>query len=136
VIRFLIFATVASVGLSLAPSYATAEEPQEGSSTPTIETTQNTVVPVPTTTHRKRLSTLDRWRGRPYVRSTADENLRSRALDMALPPANEAFQGGGSLGAHAAFASEHAIRAEALDFFLPPANSAFGGGGGTAGLGF
>ena len=48
-------------------------------------------------TRRGRLSTRDRWRGAPYLRSSADETLRSHALDVALPPANSAFQGGASL---------------------------------------
>jgi hypothetical protein len=131
----IILATIASVGLSLACSPAMAEEPQAGSSTTAIQTAQNTVVPLPTTIHHGRLSTRDRWRGKPYLRSSADETLRSHALDVALPPANSAFQGGVSLQPPGTLASEHAVRTEALDKALPPANSAFVGGS-TGGFGF
>jgi hypothetical protein len=110
-----------------------AEEPQEGSSKTTIEKAQKTVVPLPSLTHNGRLSTRDRWRGTPYLRSSADETLRSHALDVALPSANPAFQGGLNLQQHpTTFTSEDAVRNEALDKALPPANPAFVGGGAFA----
>ena len=135
-LRLFIITTIAFVGLSLACSPAQAEEPQDESSTTTIEKTETAVVPLPTT-HRGRLSTRDRWRGAPYVRSTADETLRSHALDVALPPANSAFQGGASLQGPSVFSNEDFIRNEALNKALPPANSAFVGGSTiTGGVGF
>jgi hypothetical protein len=137
VLRFIILATIASVGLSLACSPATAEEPQEASSKTTIEKGEKTAVPLPTTTRRVRLSTRDRWRGAPYLRSSTDETLRSHALDVALPSANSAFQGGASLHPGGAFVSEiDGVRKEALDMALPPANSAFVGGSLSGGVGF
>ena len=113
-----------------------AEEPQEEASAPTIEKAQKTVVPLPTD-HRGRLSTRDRWRGAPYLRSSADETLRSHALDVALPPANKALQGGASLQQPNIFSNEDFIKNEALNKALPPANPAFVGGGSvTGGVGF
>jgi hypothetical protein len=97
VLRFFILAAIAFVGLSLAGSPAMAEEPKTESSKATTEQGQKFVVPLPTANHRARLSTRDRWRGKPYVRSSSDETLRRHALDMALPPANSAFSGGGGL---------------------------------------
>ena len=125
--RLFILATIAYVGLGLSFSPAMAEEPQGEVSAPTIEKAQKTVVPLPTT-HRSRLSTRDRWRGAPSLRSSADETLRSHALDVALPPANSAFQGGANLQDPSVFANEDFIRNEALNKALPPANSAFVGG--------
>jgi hypothetical protein len=136
VFRLIILATIALVALGLAFSPAMAEEPQEGSTTATIEKAERTVVPLPSLTHNGRLSTRDRWRGRPYLRSTADETLRSQALDVALPPANPAFNGGVSLHqTPGIFSSEDFIRNEALSKALPPANPAMVGGGGISGGG-
>lgn len=136
-LRLFIIATIAFVGLSLACSPARAEEPQEESSTTTIEKTETAVVPLPTTTHPGRLSTRDRWRGAPYLRSSADETLRSQALDVALPPANSAFQGGVSLQSPTVFSNEDYIRNQALDKALPPFNAAVVGGGSVqGGVGF
>ena len=133
--RLFILATIAFVGLGLVGSPAMAEEPQGEASTTTIEKAQRTVVPLPTMNGR--LSTRDRWRGGPYLRSTADETLRSHALDVALPPANNAFQGGASLEGPRIRSSEDFIRNEALSKALPPANPAFVGGGSvTGGVGF
>lgn len=98
-LRYIILATIVFAGLSLACSPAMAEEPQEGSSATKIEEAQKTVVPLPTTTHRTRLSTRDRWRGAPYLRSGGGEALPSQATDVALPPANSAFLGGGVIAA-------------------------------------
>jgi len=112
-----------------------AEEPQQDASATTIEKAEKTVVPLPTKTRRTRLSTRDRWRGAPYLRSSADENVRSRALDMALPPANPAFQGG--LSGPSVLPYEGALRNELLDKALPPANPAFVGGSTiSGGVGF
>ena len=97
VLRFLILSAIAFVGLSLASSPAIAEAPKTDSTKATIEQDQKTVVPLPTTSHHSRPSTRDRWRGKPYLRSSSDETLRSQAVDVALPPANSAFQGGASL---------------------------------------
>jgi hypothetical protein len=136
VLRLFIIATIAFAGLSLACSPAMAEEPQEESSTTTIEKTETAVVPLPTA-HRGRLSTRDRWRGAPYLRSSADETLRSQALDVALPPANSAFQGGVSLESPVVFSNEDYIRNRALDKVLPPFNPAVVGGGSIhGGVGF
>ena len=136
-LRLIIITTIAFVGLSLACSPAKAEEPQEGSSTTTIQKTETAVVPLPTT-HRGRLSTRDRWRGAPYLRSSADETLRSHALDVALPPANSAFQGGVSLQSPGVLSNEDYIRNQALDKALPPFNPAVVGGGSVSsgGVGF
>ncbi len=128
--RIIIFATITFVGLGLVGSSAMAEEPQGEASTTTIEKAQRTVVPLPSTTGR--LSTRDRWRGGPYLRSTADETLRSHALDVALPPANQAFQGGASLQ-QPILSNEDFIRNEALSKALPPANPAFVGGASVGG---
>jgi hypothetical protein len=114
-----------------------AEEPQKASSETTMEKTETTVVPLPTTTHRVRLSTRDRWRGTPYLRSSSDETVRSHALDVALPSANPAFQGGANLQPAGVFVSDvDGLRKEALDKALPPANSAFAGGSLSGGMGF
>jgi hypothetical protein len=129
-------ASIGLVALGLACSPAMAEGPQDGSTTTTIEKADKTVVPLPTTTRRGRLSTRDRWRGKPYLRSTANETLRSHALDLALPPANPAFQGGASLNQPGLFVSETAMRKEALDKALPPANPALVGGSTSGALGF
>jgi hypothetical protein len=96
VVRYIILATIVFVGLSLACSPAMAEEPQDGSSSATIEEAQNAVVVPAPTTHRKRLSTRDRWRGTPYLRGGM-ETLPSQGSDVVLPPANANFQGGGIL---------------------------------------
>jgi hypothetical protein len=134
VFRLTVLATIAFVALGLACSPATAEEPQ-GKSAAKIEKAERTITPLPSLTHPGRLSTRERWRGAPYVRSTADETLRSHALDVALPPANSAFQGGTSL--QGAVRSEDFIRNQALDKALPPFNPAFVGGGSlTGGVGF
>lgn len=136
-LRLFIIATIAFVGLGLACSPAMAEEPQEESSTTTIEKTETAVVPLPTATHRGRLSTRDRWRGAPYLRTSADETLRSHALDVALPPANSAFQGGASLESPGVLSNEDYIRNRALDIALPPFNPAVVGGGSVqGGVGF
>ena len=112
-----------------------AEEPQGKASTTTIEKAQRTVVPLPSVNGR--LSTRDRWRGAPYLRSSADETLRSHALDVALPPANNAFQGGATVDRPTVFSNEDFIRNEALSKALPPWNPAFVGGGSvTGGVGF
>ena len=126
-----IIAFVAFVGLSLVGSAAMAEEPQGEASTTTIEKAQRTVVPLPTTTGR--LSTRDRWRGGPYLRSSADETLRNHALDVALPPANGAFQGGVSLQQPSLYSDEDFIRNEALTKALPAFNPAFVGGASVGG---
>lgn len=137
VLRLLTLATIAFVGLGLASLPAAAEEPQEGSAKTTIEKAEKTIVPLPAKKQRARLSTRDRWRGAPYLRSSADETLRSQALDVALPPANSAFQGGAPLQSPGAFATEDAVRHEALNKALPPANPAWvGGGQPIAGAGF
>jgi hypothetical protein len=136
VLRLLTLGTIAFVGLGLASLPAAAEEPQEGSSTTTIEKAEKTVVPLPAMTRRARLSTRDRWRGAPYLRSSADETVRSQALDIALPSANSAFRGGATLQ-QPVFANEDAVRHQALNKALPPANPAWvGGGDPIAGMGF
>lgn len=95
-LRYIILATIVFAGLSLACSPAMAEEPQDGSSATKIEEAQKAVVPLPTIT--KRLSTVERWRGTPYLRSGAAEALPSQATDVALPPANSSFLSGGLAG--------------------------------------
>jgi hypothetical protein len=135
VFRYFATATIAFVALGLAFSPAIAEEPQDGAAKTTIEKAQRNASPLPNLTTPGRLSTRDRWRGRPYVRNTADEDLRSRALDIALPPANPAFQGGVAISGPGTFASEDFIRNEALNKSLPPANAAMVGGGGISGGG-
>jgi hypothetical protein len=58
-------------------------------------------------------------------------------LDVALPPANSAFQGGVSLQDPTVFSSEDFIRNEALNKALPPFNPAMVGGGSVrGGVGF
>ena len=96
-LRFFMLSAIAVVGLSLPGSPAIAEAPNTDSSKVTIGQCQKTVVPLPTTSHRVRPSTRDRWRGKPHLRSCGDETLRTHALSKALPPANAAFQGGASL---------------------------------------
>jgi hypothetical protein len=129
--RLVILVTAAFVGFGLASLPAAAEEPQEGPSQTAIEQAQKTIVPLPVKTSQVRISTRDRWRGAPYLRSSADETLRSQALDIALPPANSAFQGGTTIGPAGVFATEDAVRHQALDKVLPPANPAWAGGGQT-----
>ena len=137
VLRLLTLATIAFVGLGLASLPAAAEEPQTGSSATTIEKAERTIVPLPSVTHPGRLSTRDRWRGTPYLRSSANESLRSQALDVALPTANPAFQSGVTLEQPGVFAIEDPVRHEALNVALPPANSAWvGGSSPSGGLGF
>ena len=46
---------------------------------------------------KARLTTAERWRGKPYVGANAFDPIRSHALDKALPPANPVFQGGTGL---------------------------------------
>jgi hypothetical protein len=135
--RLLTLATITFVGMGLASSAALAEEPQGTSSATAIEQAQKTIVPLPTTSHRSRISTRDRWRGTPYLRSTADETLRSHALDVALPSANSAFQGGVDLQQPHTFVYEDFVRQEALNKALIPANpSIVGGGTPRGGVGF
>jgi hypothetical protein len=97
VLRLFLFSAIAFVALGLVSSPAIAESPRQDASEPTIEQDQKTVSRLPTTDHRAKLCTRDRWRGKPYLRSGDDETLRSHVLDTALPPANPAFQGGASL---------------------------------------
>ena len=133
--RLFVLATIAFIGLGLVGSPAMAEEPQGQASVTTIEKAQRTVVPLPSVNGR--LSTRDRWRGGPYLRSSADERLRSHAMDVALPPANGAFQGGATLGGANIRSNEDFIRNEALNKALPPSNPAFVGGASvTGGVGF
>jgi hypothetical protein len=129
-------ATIAFVGLGLAGLPAMAEEAQNGSSKTSIEKAEKAIAPLPTL-KQGRLSTRDRWRGTPYLRSSADETLRSHALDLALPPANSAFQGGVSLQTPVIRSSEDFVRNEALNMMLPPFNPAVVGGGSVpSGMGF
>ena len=93
VLRFFILTAIAFVGLSLLSSPAIAEAPPRESSKTTIEQDQQSVVALPTTSHRTRISTRDRWRGTPYVRNNRDETLRNHVLDQVLFPANPAFPG-------------------------------------------
>jgi hypothetical protein len=93
VLRFFILTIIAFAGLSLLSSPAIAEAPPTEPSKATIEQDQQSVVALPTTSQRTRLSTRDRWRGAPYVRTNRDETLRNHVLDQALFPANPAFQG-------------------------------------------
>jgi len=70
----------------------------------------------------RRQTTLERWRGGPYVRASAAENerLRSEALDRTLPvqsPLGTVFTG-----------ENQRIRDEALDKSLPISNPAFATG--------
>jgi hypothetical protein len=97
VLRLFVPATVVFIGVSLASSPVFAEEPKAECSKATIEQAEKTVTPPPTIPRRTRFSTWDRWRGKPYLRGVSDESLRARALDIALPPANPAFQGGAHL---------------------------------------
>ncbi len=83
------------IGLALAGSPALAGTPDEATDASTTRV-EKTVSPTPE--RPARLSTTDRWRGKPYVASTAGETIRAQALDKALPPANPVFQGGVSLG--------------------------------------
>jgi hypothetical protein len=94
VLRVFIAPVIALIGLSLASSLAIAEAPKADSSRSTIEQDQKTVGPLSKASYR---SALERWRGKPYLRSSSDETLRSYVLDKTLPPANPAFQGGASL---------------------------------------
>jgi hypothetical protein len=94
--RLLILPAIAIIGLSLAGLPAMAEEPETKSATK-IEQGQKSAVALPSVKQRERLSTRDRWRGKPYLRSSSDETLRFQALDRMLPPANAAFNGGASL---------------------------------------
>lgn len=109
-LRLSVFSALIFVGVSLAAAPAWADEPKAGSPqvaaekvdqtvTPiaTREEARDVVTPIPAKPPRARLSTRERWRGKPYLRSVSDESLRARALDIALPPANPAFQGGASL---------------------------------------
>jgi len=68
---------------------------------------------------KRRLSTAERWRGRPYLR--AEDSLpRGEALNRALPPnPTNVSQGslGGSVGLRSAEAAE--LRRRALDMALP-----------------
>jgi hypothetical protein len=138
VFRLLTLASIAAIGLGLAFSPAVAEEPPQEASSTKIEKSDRAIVPLPSLTHPKRLSTRDRWRGAPYLRSSsADETLRSHALDIALPPANPSFQGGVSLQSPTIFSNEDFIRNQALDKALPAFNPAFVGGGSVqGGVGF
>jgi hypothetical protein len=138
VLRFIVIATIACIGLSLACSPASAEGPEKASAKTTSEKLEKAEkTPLPADTRRTRLSTRDRWRGAPYLRRSTDETLRSHALDVALPPANSAFQGGSNLHPGGVFVSDiDGVRREALDMALPPANSAFVGGSLGGGVGF
>ena len=97
VLRLFRFPAIAFVAFGLVGSPAIAESPRKDVSEPSIEQDRKTVVRPPTTGHRAKLCTRDRWRGKPYLRSGGEETLRSQILDLALPPANPAFQGGASL---------------------------------------
>lgn len=135
--RLLTLATITLVGVGLASSVALAGESQGSSSSTAIEQVQKTIVPLPTNTNHPRISTRDRWRGTPYLRSTADETLRSHALDIALPSANSAFQGGVELAQPRTFVYEDFVRQEAMNKALIPANPAIvGGGTPRGGVGF
>ena len=135
--RLLTLATITFVGLGLASSAALAGESQGSSASTAIVQAQKTIVPLPANTHHPRISTRDRWRGTPYLRTAADETLRSHALDIALPSANSAFQGGVDLQQPHTFVYEDFLRQEALSKALIPANSALvGGGTPRGGVGF
>lgn len=76
----------------------------------------------------ERLSTRDRWRGAPYVRSEAERRaqLRSRAFDRALPVQSP-------LGTAFGLESE-SIRSEAMDMAIPIQNPAMLSGFGAPGF--
>jgi hypothetical protein len=109
-LRLFVLTVFIFIGVSLAGAPALAEEPKAESPKAAVEQGEQTVTPVPTREMardavtplpakppRTRLSTWDRWRGKPYLRSVSDESLRARALDIALPPANPAMPGGSAL---------------------------------------
>jgi hypothetical protein len=110
VLRLFVFTVFICIGVSLSGAPALAEQPkaeppnaavgqleQTVTPAPTRETARDAVTPLPAKSPRTRLSTRERWRGKPYLRNVSNESLRARALDIALPPANPAFQGGASL---------------------------------------
>ena len=68
---------------------------------------------------KRRLTTAERWRGKPYLRAE-DSLLRGEALNRALPPspANVAPQG---VGLRSVEAEE--LRRRALDMALPKAGN-------------
>ncbi len=66
---------------------------------------------------RRRLTTEERWRGRPYLKAAEDAQLRGQALDRSIMPSETNF---GTTGAHGLQSSDGAaLRREALDKSMP-----------------
>ncbi len=87
-----IVASILAFGLAAAAP-ALAESTTQTPAPAQIEKAEKTYRPL------VRQSTRERWAGGPRERlSQSDELIRAQALDLALPPANPAFQGGASLG--------------------------------------
>jgi hypothetical protein len=64
---------------------------------------------------KRRLTTAERWRGRPYLRAAENELIRSEALDKRLPPAQPPFSSGFGLNT----AGSEVLRSHALDRNIP-----------------
>ena len=66
---------------------------------------------------RRRLTTEERWRGKPYLRVRSEDSmLRGQALNQALPPSAPTFSTGG-IGLRTAEGDD--LRKRALDMALP-----------------
>lgn len=106
------------VALLLALPAVTAEALQPGDSEPwevAFAASGETSSPAPKT-KRRRLTTEERWRGKPYIRAE-DAELRGQALDRSVLPSETNF---GTTGAHGLQSSDgEALRREALDKAMP-----------------
>jgi len=70
----------------------------------------------PTAKARRRLTTSERWRGKPYL-SAEDSLLRAQALDKAIPAIQNGYASGGAFGFQGIESEEQ--RQRALDRAMP-----------------
>jgi hypothetical protein len=105
---------VSALTFSLVATAALASDQPAGEKE-TAVVTSNEASSVESAPAKRRLTTAERWRGRPYLRSAEGELVRSEALDKRLPPAQPPFTSGFGLNT----AGSEVLRSHALDRNIP-----------------
>jgi hypothetical protein len=104
---------VSAIAFSLVAAGAlAADQPSGADGGAVVASDAAQVAPAPA---KQRLTTAERWRGAPYLRSTESELVRSEALDKRLPPAQPPFTSGFGLNT----AGSEVLRSHALDRNIP-----------------
>ncbi len=112
-----------SVALAAPAAWAEAPDPSEDAPTEVTSATPEAQVEAKPARKpaRRRLTTAERWRGKPYLRSE-DAQLRGQALGTALPPTENGFGNSGGLGLQAVgfqAVENETLRRQALDESMP-----------------